>query len=91
MYSDSRTLIYKNMNIAFLEEDRDELDNLLSNLSTSQSSAEEESQKEILTIINRRARAQSSNTLGIYNIKAPIPLKKSSSFVIERIPRPCNL
>jgi hypothetical protein len=92
MYSESRTLINKNINETFLDEDRDEIDCLLSNLSTSQSSADEESQKEILSILNRRSRTQSSNTLRAYsNIIAPVPFKKSSSFVIERITRPCNL
>lgn len=92
MYSKQRTFKNKNRNdISFSEDDKEELDFSLTNLSTSLSSADEESQKEILGILNKRARTQSSNTLGSYNIIAPIPLKKSSSFAIERISRPCNL
>ena len=72
------------------QSDTKELDSLVSNLSTS-CSYDEESTKEILTILNRKPRTNSSISLKSYNIKAPVPKKTSTSFIIERFSRPYNL
>jgi hypothetical protein len=68
------------------EEETNELSAILSSLSTNDS-ADSESSKEILGILNKRkGKFHSTNTIS--QILAPIPKRVGSSILIERVSRP---